>query len=295
MKLLNFYNEAGRALGILEGDHVFNLTAAADGAKDFLSVTTWVRGGDKVLEQTRDLLDKMLGTPESGVPLSAVRHAPMVDRDCQLFCVGLNYADHAAENNLPPPTTPIFFTKLASVAIPHLAAIPLPAGSHQVDYEAEMAIMLGSRADRVTVAEAARCIAGYTIMNDVSARDLQRNDKQWFRGKNCNGFGPMGPWLVTTDEILYPHNMDITLRLNGQVRQHSNTRNLIFTPEALVSILSQTLVLEPGDTISTGTPAGVGFHLDPQMFLQPGDQVEIELQGVGVLRNGVVNRTVDGR
>jgi len=225
-----------------------------------------------------------------GVPLADVRHAPLVDRDCQVFCVGLNYADHAAENKLPPPETPIFFTKLASVVIPHLADIPLPAGQHQVDYEAEMAVVIGRRADRVSVAEAAECVAGYTIMNDVSARDLQRNDKQWFRGKNCNGFGPMGPWLMTADEIFDPHNMEITLRLNGEVRQHSNTRNLIFPPEALISILSQTLVLEPGDAISTGTPAGVGFHLNPQIFLRAGDRVEIAVEGIGILENGVVDQ-----
>jgi 2-keto-4-pentenoate hydratase/2-oxohepta-3-ene-1,7-dioic acid hydratase in catechol pathway len=207
-----------------------------------------------------------------------------------LFCVGLNYADHAAENNLHPPETPIFFTKLASVVIPHGTPIPLPHGPDQVDYEAEMAVVIGQRADRVSPEQAHACIAGYTIINDVSARDLQRNDKQWFRGKNCNGFGPLGPWLVTADEIGDPGNLAISLRLNGEVRQHSNTRNLIFPPAALISILSQTLVLEPGDLISTGTPAGVGFHMKPQIFLKAGDRVVIEVEGIGVLENGVVER-----
>lgn len=288
MKLLNFYSNSGSgtALGILVDEHVLNLTAAADGDASFASVTAWLRAG----EETRKRTSAVAHAAGEGIPLAEVRYAPLVDRDCQLFCVGLNYADHAAENNLPAPETPIFFSKLASVVIPHGAPIPLPPGPHQVDYEAEMVVVIGWRADRVSPEEARQCIAGYTIMNDVSARDLQRNDKQWFRGKNCNGFGPLGPWLVTADEIADPQNLDVSLRLNGEVRQHSNTKNLIFTPEALVSILSQTLVLEAGDAISTGTPAGVGFHCKPQVFLKAGDRVEIEVEGIGRLENGVVER-----
>jgi 2-keto-4-pentenoate hydratase/2-oxohepta-3-ene-1,7-dioic acid hydratase in catechol pathway len=288
MKLLNYFYDSGAetALGMIIGDRVRNLTAAAGGDAAFASVTAWLRGGEEAKNRT----SAVLRSAGDGVPLGELRHAPLVDRDCQLFCVGLNYADHAAENNLPPPETPIFFSKLASVVIPHGAPIRLPPGPHQVDYEAEMAVVVGRRADRVSPEEARECIAGYTIMNDVSARDLQRNDKQWFRGKNCNGFGPLGPWLVTADEIADPHNLDISLRLNGDVRQHSNTKNLIFTPEALVSILSQTLVLEAGDVISTGTPAGVGFHSKPQIFLKPGDRVEIEVEGIGVLENRIEDR-----
>jgi 2-keto-4-pentenoate hydratase/2-oxohepta-3-ene-1,7-dioic acid hydratase in catechol pathway len=286
MKLLNFCTRSGLSLGILQGEGVVNLTAAAGGNPAFSSVSAWLRGGEGLQQRTRELLR----SAGPAIPLSEIRHAPLVDRECQLFCVGLNYADHAAENHLPPPETPIFFTKLASVVIPHGADIPLPAGGHEVDYEAEMAVVIGRRADRVSPAEAGACIAGYTIMNDVSARNLQRNDKQWFRGKNCNGFGPLGPWLVTADEIAEPHQLDISLRLNGEVRQHSNTRNLVFTPEALISILSQTLVLEPGDLISTGTPAGVGVHSNPKVFLKPGDRVAVAVEGIGVLENGVVDR-----
>jgi 2-keto-4-pentenoate hydratase/2-oxohepta-3-ene-1,7-dioic acid hydratase in catechol pathway len=287
MKLLNFYGfGSGRALGILDGDRVRNLTAAAATDPAFASVTGWLRGGETARKRT----EEVIAAAAEGIPLTEVRHAPLVERDCQLFCVGLNYADHAAENNLPPPETPIFFTKLASVVIPHGTPIPLPHGGHTVDYEAEMAVVIGRRADRVSPEQARECIAGYTIMNDVSARDLQRNDKQWFRGKNCNGFGPLGPWLVTADEIGDPGNLEISLRLNGELRQHSNTRNLIFSPESLISILSQTLVLEPGDLISTGTPAGVGFHAKPQVFLKASDRVAIEVEGIGILENGVVDQ-----
>jgi 2-keto-4-pentenoate hydratase/2-oxohepta-3-ene-1,7-dioic acid hydratase in catechol pathway len=154
-----------------------------------------------------------------------------------------------------------------------------------VDYEAELAVVIGRRADRVSEAEAAHCIAGYTIMNDVSARDMQRLDKQWFRGKNCNSFGPMGPWMVTADAIPNIGNMPVQLRVNGELRQNSNTSNLVFGPAALISILSQTLILQPGDVISTGTPAGIGGCRNPPVFLQPGDSVQVEIGGIGVLSN----------
>jgi len=277
MKLLNFYSEAGeKALGAVEGDRVYDLTGAG-----FASVGALLRGGDAALAKARELRK----TPAQSVPLADVKLAPLVEPDARVFCVGLNYADHAAENNLPPPSSPIFFAKLASVVIPHKAGIPIPKSSQQVDYEAEFALVIGRRADCVSETEALACIAGYTIMNDVSARDFQFKDKQWFRGKNCNGFGPMGPWMVTADSVPDPLALDISLRLNGETLQHSNTRNLVFSPAALVSTLSQSLVLEPGDVISTGTPAGIGFHRKPQVFLKPGDRMEIEVSGIGILEN----------
>src|SRR6185312_15969936 len=281
MKLLNFHSETGeKALGLVEGDRVYNLTGAG-----FASVGALLRGGDAALAKARELGERLVKNPAQSVPLADLKYAPLVDPDARVFCVGLNYADHAAENNLPPPTSPIFFAKLASVVIPHKAGIRIPKASQQVDYEAEFAVVVGRRADCVNEEEARACIGGYTIMNDVSARDFQRNDKQWFRGKNCNGFGPMGPWMVTADSVADPLALDISLRLNGETVQHSNTRNLVFSPAALVSALSQSLVLEPGDVISTGTPAGIGFHRKPQVFLKPGDRMEIEVSGIGILEN----------
>ncbi|HLZ91531.1 MAG TPA: fumarylacetoacetate hydrolase family protein [Candidatus Acidoferrum sp.] len=290
MKLLNFYFSTNDVhLGLIEDGQVIDLTAARPGRPEFTSVTKWLRGADGVRRETETLRDEWRSAGRKGITLDTIRHAPLVGRGSRIFCVGLNYADHAKENNLPPPAAPIFFSKLSSVVIPHETAIPLPAASSMVDYEAEMAFLLGKRADRVSEKEAAGCIAGYTIMNDVTARDLQREDKQWFRSKNCNGFGPMGPWLVTADEIADPANLEIALRLNGQVRQHSNTRQLVFPPGALVSRLSQTLTLEPGDVISTGTPAGIGAKQNPPAYLKDGDRVEIEVAGIGVLRNFVGN------
>lgn len=286
MKLLNFYNAAGaRSMGLVENDRVFDLSSAAQGDPAFSTVGQWLRAGDSARERIESLRDEQARNSAAAIPLGSLRHAPLVELDARIFCVGLNYADHAAENNLPPPDSPIFFGKLASVVVPHGAEVPLPAITEKVDYEAEVVVVIGRIADRVSEAEAADCIAGYTIMNDVSARDMQRMDKQWFRGKNCNGFGPMGPWMVTAGALPDPGNMPVQLRVNGELRQNSNTSNLVFGPAALISILSQSLTLRPGDVISTGTPAGIGGARKPPLFLQPGDHVEVEVGGIGVLAN----------
>lgn len=289
MKLTNILNAAGeRALALVEDDRLYDLAKASGNKPEFTSLGRWLHAGDAARLEADKLRKQLLRDSSAGVSFHEAKLAPMVDCDARIFCVGLNYADHAAENNLPAPESPIFFTKLTQVVVPHGAEVPLPAISKQVDYEAEVAVILGRRADRVSEQEAEGRIAGYSIMNDVSARDLQRLDKQWFRGKSCNGFGPLGPWMVTLDALANPKNMEITLRHNGSELQHSNTKNLVFTPARLISILSQTLVLEPGDVLSTGTPAGIGFHRNPQVFMQPGDRVEIEVEGVGVLANTFV-------
>jgi acylpyruvate hydrolase len=291
MKLLNFYTAKNTiALGLVERDWVFDLTHASGGRREFSSVAAWLRAGEPARNEIRLVRDRALGESSRALPLAGLRHAPMVAPDSRIFCVGLNYADHAAENKILPPASPIFFAKLAAVVIPHGADIPLPPTSGMTDYEAEVAVVIGKRADRVSEIDAAACIAGFSIMNDVTARDFQRTDKQWFRGKNCNGFGPLGPWLVTADEIPDAHNLEITLHVNGELRQHSNTRNLVFPPEALISYLSQTLVLQPGDVISTGTPSGIGSLRKPPAFLGAGDCIQIEVTGVGVLENSVAGK-----
>ena len=289
MNLLNFYSADGkRSMGLVEVDRVFDLTSAACGNAAFATVGQWLRAGDSAREQIKSLRDELVRYPERAIPLGGLRHAPFVELDARIFCVGLNYADHAAENNLLPPDSPIFFSKLAAVVVPHGAEVSLPTTSQEVDYEAEVAVVLGRRADRVSEAEAADCIAGYTIMNDVSARDMQRQDKQWFRAKNCNGFAPMGPWMVTADDVPDASNMPVLLRVNGEQRQNSNTSRLVFGPTALISILSETLILQPGDIISTGTPAGIGSYRKPPVFLQPGDRVEVEVGGIGILANAFI-------
>ena len=264
---------------------ILDVTGAFPDDSRFRSVSSLLRA-NALRDLERVVSDDAIRR-HSGTPLEAVRYAPPVDDVCRIFCVGLNYADHAAENKLPPPESPIFFGKLAAVAIGSGEPIPLPASSQEVDYEAEVAFVMGARAKCISPETAARHIAGFTIMNDVTARDLQFQDKQWFRGKNCDGFAPLGPWIVTTDELPDAHNLAIRLKLNGELRQNSNTGQLFFKPAELVSFLSQTLTLEPGDIISTGTPGGIGYYANPKVFLKPGDLVEVEVDGIGTLRNPV--------
>jgi len=202
--------------------------------------------------------------------------------------IGLNYRDHAEEFKLQIPKAPILFGMYANAIIGPEASIEIPPGVNQVDYEAELAVVIGTRARRVSEADALNYVAGYTIFHDVSAREMQFGDKQWTRGKTIDTFAPMGPCLVTRSELGDAGNLAIELRLNGERLQKSNTRNLIFNVAALVSIISQTMTLDPGDVIATGTPSGVGYVRNPPIFLKPGDTVEIEIEGIGVLRNPVV-------
>ncbi len=201
--------------------------------------------------------------------------------------IGLNYLDHAEEAKIPIPKTPLLFGMYANAIIGPNEPIVIPPATTQVDYEAELAVVVGTRARRVSAEDALDYVAGYSIMNDVSARDLQFGDRQWTRGKSIDTFAPMGPCLVTCSELGDGSNLAIELRLNGERLQKSNTSNLIFNVPTLISHISQTMTLEPGDVISTGTPSGVGFVRKPPIFLKPGDIVEIEIEGIGILRNPV--------
>ena len=241
----------------------------------------------------RDLGDDVLGgarrlVPASVVPLADIRLLAPVPRPGKLICIGLNYKDHAAESNMTLPESPVTFSKY-STAVTHPAApVYLPAASDQVDYEAELAVVIGRRAKHVPRERAFEHVLGYTNLNDVSARDLQFADKQWQRGKSCDSFAPMGPAIVTADEIPDPHVLRIRLRLNGKAMQDSSTAQLIFGVDRLIAFLSETVTLEPGDVIATGTPSGVGFARKPPVFLKPGDIMEVEVEGLGVLSNPVL-------
>jgi 2-keto-4-pentenoate hydratase/2-oxohepta-3-ene-1,7-dioic acid hydratase in catechol pathway len=194
--------------------------------------------------------------------------------------VGLNYIDHAKELNMDIPSEPIIFLKPPTAVISHGDAIVYPATSTQVDYEAELAVVIGKRCRHVPKEDAYDYILGYSCFNDVTARDLQRKDGQWTRAKSFDTFAPYGPWIVTKDEVPDPGDLDITLRLNGKVKQDSNTRNLIFDIPTLVEFISGIMTLEEGDVIATGTPPGVGP-------MERGDSVEVEIEKIGVLENRV--------
>jgi acylpyruvate hydrolase len=228
---------------------------------------------------------------QPGISLSAVTlHAPIPDPG-KILCIGLNYLDHCRETGMAVPDHPVLFSKFNNALVGHEGAIELDGTSTKIDYEAELAFVVGKRAYRVSEAEALDYVAGYITANDVSGRDLQFADSQWLRGKTLDTFCPLGPWLVTKDEIPDPHILAIRCRVNGVTVQDSNTDQLIFRIPMLLSYLSQGLTLEPGDIVLTGTPPGVGFTRNPQILLHPGDVVEVEIEKVGLLRNPVVART----
>ena len=212
-----------------------------------------------------------------------------VPRPGKILCIGLNYRDHAAESNMPIPEKPVVFSKFSTCVIAPGEPVVLPSTSQQVDYEAELAVVIGRRARHVSADRAYDYVLGYTAFNDISARDFQFADGQWQRGKSCDTFAPMGQTIVTTDAVPDPHNLPIKLTLNGNTMQDSNTDQLIFGVPALIEFISQTITLEPGDVIATGTPPGVGFARKPPVFLKPGDRMEVVIEGVSGVGSVVIS------
>lgn len=206
----------------------------------------------------------------------------------KILAIGRNYFDHALEGGAEPPSAPLIFMKLPNSLSAHEAPVVLPTISSAVDYEAELAVVIGRRAKRVSEAEALAHVFGYTLINDVTARDLQRGDGQWVRGKGLDTFAPLGPFLTTRDEVPDVHALKIEGRLNGEVMQSSDTGKMIFKVPYLVSYISQGITLEPGDVIATGTPEGVGFFRKPPVLLKAGDVFEVSVETLGTLRNTFV-------
>src|SRR4051794_30046829 len=297
--------EAAPRLGALLPDdvHVLDLAAAIKARDSGGSLLSWYDLDGPYLPRAlafvRDLADDVLAdakrvTPAAVVPLSDIRLLAPVPRPGKLICIGLNYKDHAAESKMTPPTVPVTFSKYVTAVTHPASPVYLPAASQQVDYEAELAVVIGRRAKHVPRERAYEYVLGYTNLNDVSARDLQFADKQWQRGKSCDSFAPMGPAIVTRDEVPDPHALRIRLRLNGKVMQDSSTSQLIFGVDQLIAFLTETVTLEPGDVIATGTPSGVGFARTPPVYLKPGDIMEVEVEGLGVLSNPVLADTATG-
>ena len=229
---------------------------------------------------------------------SAVRHkladvkllAP-IPKPRKLICVGLNYRDHAAETGTEIPKVPTIFNKFATAVIGPGDSIVLPKVSKAPDYEAEFAFVIGRGGRHIEAGKWRDHVFGYTIVNDVTGRDYQRATSQWLMGKTFDTFAPMGPWIVSADEIEDPHSLDISLEIDGETLQDSNTRELIFKIPDLIAFLSSVFTLEPGDIVSTGTPAGVGFARKPPRYLRAGNQVTVKIQGIGELSNAVIAET----
>ena len=222
------------------------------------------------------------------LPLNHVRLLAPIPRPGKLICVGLNYRDHAIETGAQIPDVPTIFNKFATAVIGPGDNIVLPKVSKSPDYEAELAFVIGQGGRHIAAKNWKNHVFGYTIMNDVSARDYQRATTQWLMGKTFDTFAPIGPWVVTANDIADPHNLDIQLEIAGEILQRSNTRELIFKIPELIAFLSSVFTLEPGDIISTGTPAGVGFTRTPPRFLQHGEEVVVKISSIGELRNPIV-------
>jgi 2-keto-4-pentenoate hydratase/2-oxohepta-3-ene-1,7-dioic acid hydratase in catechol pathway len=226
--------------------------------------------------------------PEAVLERAAVHLKAPVPKPGKIICLGLNYRDHAAESNQAVPTYPVVFAKFGNVVIASGEPIVIPKLTQEVDYEAEFGVVIGKRGRAIAEAEALSYVAGYVPFHDVSARDYQNRTSQWVIGKTFDTFGPMGPALVTADEVPEPNNLNIELRIGDEVLQSSNTRHLIFSVPQIIYHLSAVMTLEPGDVIATGTPGGVGASRTPKRWLKPGDVVRIEIERLGTLENPVV-------
>jgi 2-keto-4-pentenoate hydratase/2-oxohepta-3-ene-1,7-dioic acid hydratase in catechol pathway len=252
-----------------------------------------IKGGPSALVEVSALLDGVQSPASLGQVISyridEIEFLPAVFPS-KILAIGRNYADHAIEGGTAPPAAPLLFNKLPNSLSAHNAPIVLPQISQKVDYEAELAVVIGRKAKRVSEGQALDHVFGFSLINDVSARDLQFGDGQWTRGKGLDTFAPLGPFITTRDEIRDVQALKIEGRLNGEVMQSSNTGKMIFKVAYLVSYLSQGLTLEPGDVIATGTPEGVGFFRDPPVLLKAGDVFEVEIEGLGTLRNPVVGQ-----
>ena len=281
MRFVTFLRNGSSEPGVIMDGRIVGLKDA--GFENLLAV---ISGGAGAL----DGVTRWMQSPPGREDLDAGQEtllAPIL-RPPKIICVGLNYRDHAAESNLPIPEVPTIFAKFSTAVIGPGQPIVLPKNSTKPDYEAEFAVVIG-KGGRHIAAEAWReHVFGYTILNDVSARDFQMATSQWMIGKTFDTFAPMGPAIVTADEIDDPHNLEISLSINGEELQHSNTRNLIFNIPYLIAHLSSVCTLEPGDVISTGTPGGVGFARKPPRWLQAGDTVVTKVEGLGELVNPVV-------
>ena len=284
MRFITYQSSTGPALGVGMGEEVLPLPG-----QDLLSL---IRRGEAGLAQARAAWDA--GGPR--LPLASLALlAPIPEPQRNIFCLGLNYADHNRESaqargrEVKLPERPVFFTKATTAINGPFGDIPFDAGvSEQIDWEVELGVIIGAGGKNLRREEALAHVFGYTVINDISARDVQTgHGGQFFKGKSLDGFCPMGPWVVTRDEIPDPHQLRLRCLVNGVVKQDSSTAEFIFNIPAILEWLSRGLTLLPGDIISTGTPGGVGFARTPPEFLKPGDLVESEVEGIGVIRNRV--------
>lgn len=287
MKLITFQHNGQTHIGALikdkRSDKVVDFSKAAPSLPK--TMKSFLAAGERALRAAQKAVEN---APASAImKLSDVKLKAPVPNPGKIICIGLNYRDHAAETNQAVPDYPTVFSKYNNAVNDPGGVIFIPKVTNQVDYEAELGVIIGKRAKHVSEAEALSYVAGYLPFNDVSARDYQRRTTQFTQGKSFDSFAPMGPALTTADEVPDPHTLEIQLSIGGEVLQKSNTRELIFKVDHLVAYLSSIMTLEPGDVIATGTPSGVGSARNPKRWLLPGEVVRIEIDKLGVLENPV--------
>jgi acylpyruvate hydrolase len=273
MRLVSYRNGNGWRAGVVVDRRVYD---AGDSVRGLLA-----DGGLEEIEQRATATEPVA---EVG---NVVLGPPVPDPD-KILCLGLNYRAHASESEMAVPAAPVLFAKFRNALVGSGAAVELPVASSQVDYEGELALVVGRRCRHVAAADALDVVAGYMPLNDISARDLQKQTGQWTVGKAPDTFAPCGPELVTADEVGDPQHLTLTTRLNGKVMQHASTAEMIFPIAETIEFITSVITLEPGDIIATGTPAGVGQSRNPPVFLKPGDEVEVEVTRVGTVRSTVV-------
>jgi 2-keto-4-pentenoate hydratase/2-oxohepta-3-ene-1,7-dioic acid hydratase in catechol pathway len=286
VKLCTFLRDGEQRLGAARGEAIVDLRAADPALP--ASMLELLQGGDTALERARRALDS--AGAEHAIARDGVTLLPPVPNPAKIACIGLNYRDHAAEVKMELPQHVTVFAKWPNTLIGDGAPIVIPSLSHRVDYEAELAFVIGTRAHAVAEDEADAYVAGYTCFNDVSVRDYQMRTSQWTLGKVFDTHGPCGPFLVTRDEVPDPQNLRIRCSIGAETLQDSSTAQMVFGVRRLVAELSAVMTLEPGDIVATGTPAGVGTSRTPKRWIQPGETIRVEIERLGVLENPAVAR-----
>ena len=288
MKLLTYQSDDGFKLGIKEARGILDVSAAAAAGVPRSITPDAVYGrGNAVLQRLRALVES---ATDAALYLNEADliYGPAVPNPGKILCVGLNYQKHAAETGASPPAEPVLFSKFNNAIAAPSEDIPLQADRTRVDYESELGVVMGATARNVSVEEALDCVFGYCNMNDLSERRLQMLSGQWLLGKTIDKFLPLGPYVVTADEIADPQNLSIKGWMNGELRQDSNTADMIFTVAEVIAYASRVMTLSPGDVISTGTPEGVIMGMAEKVWMQPGDEYIVEVEGLGKLVNRMV-------
>ena len=281
MKLISFSYKNTTNIGAIIGNEVVDSSGSNDIPDDMIEFLTAGASAKKAMQVLMD-------SGDSRIPIAGVKVLAPIPRPGKFLGISLNYADHISETKLERPEYPTFFTKQSTCVIANGEAIHRPIVSEKVDYEGELAFVIGKRCKNVPLEQAHKVIAGYTIVNDVSVRDWQIRSPTWMLGKSFDTHGPMGPYLVTADEITDPHNLELKTWIDDELRQNSNTKNMIFNCYEMIEYLSKAMTLEPGDVISTGTPSGVGVKMKPRGYMKPGQTAKIEIENIGTLSNPVI-------